>query len=193
MMTNRITCRDIMIDDLNDLMQGEKAACMYVDPPWGAGNLKYWRTMNGQEGFAIDWTAFLKRLRFLYKKHVNSVAFIETGLRFEKDVTNVFGKADDVYVIKYKGGSKIYENLICIYGTTSEDITGLMGREIVEKCLFNYRFKSVFDPCVGLGGTVKVAKKYEMSIFCNELNIDRALRTAKILGVDIIGEGEGQR
>ena len=40
-MGHRISTRDIMLDDLDDLFLCEKAECLYSDPPWGIGNLKY--------------------------------------------------------------------------------------------------------------------------------------------------------
>ena len=45
---HRISTRDIMLDDLNDLFKGEKAEATYVDPPWGIGLIKYFRKLNGR-------------------------------------------------------------------------------------------------------------------------------------------------
>lgn len=44
MLKSRISNYDIMDDDLSLLLGGEKADCLYSDPPWGIGNLKYWRS-----------------------------------------------------------------------------------------------------------------------------------------------------
>ena len=99
-MQHRITMHDVMTNDLDDLFQGAKADVLYSDPPWGEGNLKFWRTHNGQKGHPTDWTAFIHRIKFLCDRHVSGSLFIETGMRFEKDIIAVFGQPQGRYVIK---------------------------------------------------------------------------------------------
>ena len=191
-MGHRITIHDIMTNDLDDLFQGQKADVLYSDPPWGEGNLKFWRTHNGQKGHHVDWVAFMRRLKFLADRHVKGSLFIETGMRFEKDVESVFGKPQGRYVIKYKGGGQILPNLLLGYGEQPKnDPTGKTGFDVPFTALSSLPTppKSVFDCCVGLGTTAKVAKKLGILCYANELNPKRAAKTMKILDFELVGKG----
>jgi hypothetical protein len=189
MMHNRISNRDIMKTMLDELFtfdgQMVKAEAMYSDPPWGLGNLKYWRTMNGQKGeaeYQTAWIEFLERLKAIRDRHVDGPTFIETGMRFEKDLAGVFGKPSRVYRIVYT--SKKLPNLLMCWGDLpSIDVTGKSG-VIVALCTLRslpHVPKSVLDPCVGLGITAKACKHIEATCFANELNRSRMIRTAKIM------------
>lgn len=191
MLKNRISNRDIMLDDLDSLFyDGEKASCMYSDPPWGQGNLKYWRTMNQQSGHEVNWIDFLNRLKFLYQKHVEGPLFLETGKRFVNDLINVFGQPDVQYTCVY--GAKRTENILMCFGATpSIDLAYKSGVDLVYSCLASYAESfpaSVFDPCVGLGNTAKACKKIGSTLYANELNEKRMLKTTKIIPFEVIGE-----
>lgn len=178
-MLKKISNYDIMNNDLDILFENNiKADVMYVDPPWGLSNLKYWRTLNNQRNYPVDWILFLKRLYYIYKKHSKTL-YIETGIRFKNDLIDIFGKPSNIFLIKYESGKKWYPNLILVYDILfNECLTGKFGYDLVYSCLKNFKGKIVFDPCVGLGLTAKVANDLEMSILCNELNIKRVNRTA---------------
>jgi len=183
-MGHRISIRDIMADDLDALFKGEKAECLYSDPPWGLGNLKYWRTMNEQKGHNVDWFRFLERIKFLYERHVRGPLFIETGVKFEDDLVKVFGNAAAKYNIVYGSGSKKLPNILLCWGAVpGKSPAGMTGFDVpytVLSSLSNVP-KSIFDCCVGLGTTAKVCKKIGAICYANELNPKRAARTMKIL------------
>jgi len=188
-MGHRISIRDIMIDDLDDLFKGEKAECLYSDPPWGLGNLKYWRTMNEQKGHNVDWINFLKRIKFLYERHVQGPLFIETGVRFEDDLAGVFGKPDAKYGILYGPGNKKLPNILLCWGAVpGKSPGGMTGFDVPYTALSSLPMipKSVFDCCVGLGTTAKVCKKISAVCYANELNPKRAERTKKILNFELV-------
>lgn len=190
-MSHRITIHDIMTSNLDDLFGGAKADVLYSDPPWGEGHLKFWRTHNQQKGHPVDWVAFVKRIKYLCDRHVKGSIFIETGLRFEQEIINVFGKPQGRYVIKYKAGSKTLLNLLLGYGPQpTKDPSGLSGIKVAQTVLSSLPTKpqSVFDCCVGLGTTAKVAKKLGMTCYANELNPKRAARTMKILDFVLVGK-----
>ena len=164
---HRITIHDIMTNDLDDLLQGVKVDVFYSDPPWGEGNLKFWRTHNGQKGHTVDWGMFVRRVKFLCDRHVSGPVFIETGVRFENDIIAIFGKPQGRYVTKYKGGGKILPNLLLGYGEQPKlDPSGKTGLQVPLTVLSSLPTppKSVLDCCVGLGMTAKVAKKLGMTV-----------------------------
>lgn len=176
--------RDIMIDDLNEL---KKCDCIYVDPPWGEGNLKYWRTMNGQKGFNINWKKFIERLFLLCKKHVQGPYLIEMGLRFIDDIILMFGEPEQIFYPYYLSGNKKYKNSILIYNAkVNVNLNNLNGFELISTALNNlnykYEIKRIFDPCVGLGMTARFCKKYNKILMANELNLQRYEKTVKMLG-----------
>jgi len=181
-MGHRISTRDIMIDDLDDLFKGEKADCLFSDPPWGLGNLKYWRTMNEQKGHNVDWFRFLERIKFLYERHVCGPLFIETGIRFENDLVKVFGEPSARYEKVY-GSKKLPNILLCWGAVPGKSPAGMNCFDTpiaVLSSLPNIP-KSVFDCCVGTGATAKACKKIGAVCYANELNPKRAAKTMKIL------------
>lgn len=185
-MFHKISNRDIVNNSLDPLFmfdgKMEKADIMYSDPPWGLGNLKYWRTMNGQNGHDVAWMEFLEQLRYLRDRHVAGGTYIETGLRYEKDLEKVFGAPSAVYQIVYS--SKKFLNLLMCWGELPQkDPTGMSGMSVVNTVLQSlpHKPRSVFDPCVGLGNTAKGCKNIGAVCFANELNRKRMLRTAQIL------------
>ena len=191
-----MTMRDLTLDNLDDLMQGQKADVFYSDPPWGQGNLKYWRTMNGQAGYEVDWLKFVERIKWLCERHVTGSMFIETGVRFEKDVVSIWGEPQGRYEIVYKAGNKYLPNILLGYGEQpTADPSGMTGWKIPHTVLSTLPTAptSVLDCCMGLGTTAKIAKKLDIMCYANELNPNRASKTiAKVGGSDkweVLGNG----
>jgi hypothetical protein len=176
-----------MLDDLDDLFKGEKAGCLYSDPPWGIGNLKYWRTINEQKGHSVDWSLFVKRIKFLYERHVNGPLFLEMGIRFENDLIQAFGKPSAKYDIYYGGAKKQPHIIMCWGAVPCKNPTGMNSNvEAPYTVLSSLPSipKSVFDCCVGQGTTAKVCKKIGSVCYANELNPKRAEKTMKILNFE---------
>ena len=184
-MLSRISNYDIMIDDLDLLFNEEKADCLYSDPPWGSGNLKYWRTINNQVNYEVDWKKFLERILFLYKKHCKNKAplFLETGLRFKEDLIHVFGKPNYIFTCVY--GSKKNKNLLLCWNVKiNESLENKTSVNLVYSALKQTKLfenSIIFDPCVGLGNTIKACKKLNYICYANELNKNRMLCSKKIM------------
>ena len=129
---------------------------------------------------------FVKRVKFLCDRHVKGPLFIETGIRFEKDIVSIFGNPDGRYEIQYKAGSKRLPNLLLGYGDQpKEDPSGKSGIDVPYTVISSLPVKpqSIFDCCIGLGSTAKVAKKLGIICYANELNPKRAEQAMKILGL----------
>ena len=183
-MGHRISTRDIMIDDLDDLFRGEKADCLYTDPPWGLGLIKYFRTLNGQKGINDDWFAFLGRIKYLYERHVSGPLFLEIGIKTECDLIKVFGTPDARYVKHYGSGSNKRPNILLCWGAVpavSPADTNCFEAPVVVLSSLSNKPKSVFDCCIGTGATAKACKKTGVICYANELNPKRAQKTMQIL------------
>jgi len=175
-----------MLNNLDDLMGCQKADILYTDPPWGEGMLKYFRTHNGQINHADNWMEFVRRLKFIKDRHVSGSAFIEIGNRNEADIREIFGYPQGRYIAKYKNGT----SLVLGYGEQPlGNPNGKTGVSLVTEIISTLpsRPKSVLDCCVGLGMTVKAAKKLGMKVYANELNLKRATATMKIMQFAMVG------
>jgi len=188
-MKNRISTRDIMLDNLDDLFNGEKAESMYCDPPWGIGLIKYFRKLNGQTAEHDNWLSFLMRIKFLYERHVNGPLFIQIGLRLEKDLVQVFGEPSARYKCLYGSGkNKSPCALLCWGAVPSKSPEGLNNTPILTTVLESLlkKPKSVFDCCVGLGMAARACKKLGIVCYANELNPKRVAETMKILDFEAV-------
>jgi len=55
---SRLVVGELTIERARDALGGEPADIVYSDPPWGPGNLMYWRTHNGEMD-RPNWDEFL--------------------------------------------------------------------------------------------------------------------------------------
>jgi len=174
-----------MLNNLDELMGGQKADIFYCDPPWGAGMLKFFRTNNGQINHPDNWMEFVKRLKFIKDRHVTGSAFIEMGNKNEADVVEIFGKPQGRYIAKYKNGT----SLVLGYGEQPMgNPNGKTGIALVTEIISTLpsKAKSVLDCCVGLGMTVKAAKRLGLTVYANELNPKRASQAMKIMPFTVV-------
>ena len=183
-MKSRISVRDIMLDDLDNLFNGEKTDAMYCDPPWGIGHIKYFRTLNGQKHKqSDDWLLFLERLKYLYNRHVKGPLFLECGPRFVNDLIQIFGEPSAKYECKY--GANLPFFVLC-WGAVPSNPVKFKDWRIPYTILSTISPipKSVFDCCVGLGQTARACKEIGAVCYANELNPLRAKKTMKILNFE---------
>jgi len=175
---------DIMTSDL----PFGKVDAIYTDPPWGSANLKYWRTMNGERGAAVDWQAFLNRLFTIFKTHCPfGPWYIETGTRFVTDVIDASPiSCSKRWKCRYRAGSKWLPNVLLLFGGVEPKATlaesKRTGLPLVLWALGDMPPGStVLDPCCGLGTTAKACLRLGLNFCGNELNPNRLERTRKIL------------
>ncbi|MFO7180884.1 MAG: hypothetical protein DIU78_019440, partial [Pseudomonadota bacterium] len=50
---------ELTLERARDALAGSRADIIYSDPPWGPGNLYFWRTHNGESG-RPSWPGFLE-------------------------------------------------------------------------------------------------------------------------------------
>jgi hypothetical protein len=171
---------DIMVGDpIGELLGGELADIVYSDPPWGQGNLTYWRTHNGEPS-TTDWRGFLERFCSTVVRHARPGAplFVEMGLRW----------VDELAAVMASHGRTETARWTCVYGRPARpnilwysgppvdlDVSGLGGPPMTTKALSSVARPDaiVLDPCCGKGMTARVALQLGMRFRGNELNHKR--------------------
>ena len=170
---------------------------LYVDPPWGVGNLKYWQTLNakmtGAEKKPVNYEQFIKRIFSLAKFYCRDLFFLEYGIRWENDCREMgekygfyhSGLAHPVY------GNKNMPLHLHIFSKSNtylspdylQSIHGTKGFQTSLAATQQYAVPGgiVFDPCCGLGYSARLAVQYKMQFRGNELNSMRLKKTADFL------------
>jgi len=156
----------------------------YTDPPWGNGNLKYWKTINKK---ATNFNSDLITQNELEIKIVNLItenvinyAFIIYGVSVANSLIKKFKnnpKVKDVQYYEKKYANNFKNCTICV--TLNEapiidfsflkDTKGLQSLKLIcEK--FKDKYKSVLELFIGIGYYLKVLHKYNFVVVGNELN-----------------------
>jgi len=171
----------------------------YTDPPWGSGNLKYWKTMNkkmtNRDIDLIDQTQLEDRVVHLITSYVRNYAFIVYGVHQAQSLIDKLKSKSNVtdvqyYEKTYNSGNKPMLNcVICVTLNNApikdfsalENLHGLKGLHYVCD-LFKDQFKTVLEMFVGIGYYLKILDKYGYDVIGNELNnarLQKALNKVK--------------
>jgi hypothetical protein len=191
---HRVSHGDLM-DGLAALFAGSpKAALFYSDPPWGAGNLKFWQTMNakmnaGTASQEINYPAFLAQVMAMAAAFTDGPVLIEYGVRWKADVlaaaavagltyhgtahpTYNSGLPLDLHVFSTPGSRPLAALLDAAYFAALE---GTHGFTTVTTAVAPLAQPGhiLLDPCCGLGFSARAALAFGMRFFGNELNESR--------------------
>jgi len=188
------------MEDIGDLMAGDRAFLLYSDPPWGQGNLNYWQTMNVKMNKAqrrdIPLGAFLDRIFEIIHEYVEGYAVIEYGVRWQEHIMErakrFFLRHHGLVLAQYRGGKQFYPLHIHVLGKGRgeglppgyfERIQGTHGMTTVMAAVrpLSVEGAILLDPACGLGNSAKAAMQTGMMFRGNELNQKRLERTVKIL------------
>jgi hypothetical protein len=187
-MKNKVIVGSLTQKRAEKALQGNLADIVYSDPPWGPGNLKYWRTMNGQKT-KVDWENFIELFCFIVKKNTKKDAeiFVEMGSRWIDQLSDTMSNFGIIETQRfrcyYKCGSKRYPNYLWHSGTEI-DLRYREGGLRMTKEVIGIISKPgliVFDPCCGNGMTAKCALHFDMYFAGVELNPKRAAKTKQII------------
>jgi hypothetical protein len=185
-------CGDHENQDLNILLDHitEPIDMIYSDPPWNAGNCRYWRTIahrhTGEiETHDVNFNWFWDILRGHIKQIQPRVCWIEMSVQ---EHTNVIEYLEG-YAPPYAGkwtvcyGSPKRPNILLRFSSEkhiSNDPTGLSGESVTEWA-FNQsdslQSQNVLDFCIGLGMTSRFAYKFDKTCYGMELNPTRLEKT----------------
>lgn len=180
---HRVLVGELSVALAKQALRGERAQIVYSDPPWGLGNLKYWRTHNSQPGHPVSWEDFLNTLARVVQASVAPRAhvFLEMGCRFVDELAAVM--ADHGFPectrwsVLYGPQVKPLPNVLWYSGPgASCDPTGLRGEPMTRHIIDSVAVPGalVFDPCCGKGMTARCAVRAGMRFVGCELNPRRA-------------------
>ncbi len=207
-------CGDIEAGDLDGFVEWLvdndcSPEMVYTDPPWSDGNCKYWRTM-AKAPPSIEAAPHKELIRNIFnaiQAFGSDVVFMEQS--FHEDLSWVVMEAESAgyvrlgqWTVSYgsKGTPRPNELILFAIPKMSGiergfDPSGLHNNEMTELAFehFAVRGETVFDPCVGLGTTARMAHKYDMRCVGFELDPNRLARTialmAKLTGASLKYEG----
>lgn len=180
----KVSVGDIVSGDpVGQLMSGEKADIVYSDPPWGQGNLTYWRTHNGERS-TTEWGPFLQMFCTIADGHLKADGhlFVEMGLRWVDDLAAAFAALGRSEAQRWRclyGNPKLPNALWYSGPGKPADVTGLSGVTMTRTALRSVATPGslVLDPCCGKGMTARTAMPLGMRFRGNELNPKRAAVT----------------
>lgn len=161
-------------------LDGEIADITYSDPPWGPGNLMYWRTHNKETAYP-SWPDFLELFCGIVSKNTrpDGHIFVEMGLRWVDELAAVMeshGRKEARRSICYYSNPKL-PNVLWYSGPGSNtDPEGMSGVKMTHTALAGVAREGalVFDPCCGKGMTARCALRLGMRFAGVELNPRRA-------------------
>jgi hypothetical protein len=159
----------------------------YSDPPWNAGNLRYWRTHAGGEAPRQDFDRFCARFAECVAMLEPRAAYVEQSVHEpsalilaasrEPAWPHLRGRWDILY------GSPRRPNLLLRFAAHDwdGDPSGLHGEaataHVFDREPLAAEKAAVCDPCIGLGMTVRMAHARGIACLGNELNPARLART----------------
>jgi len=161
-------------------LAGKLADITYSDPPWGPGNLMYWRTHNGEQS-RPDWDTFLELFCDIVANNTKDGGhiFVEMGVRWVDELAAAMAARQRPESARFRClyGSPKRPNVLWYSGPgTTSDPTGLSGVKMTHTALSGVAVPGllVFDPCCGKGMTARCATRLGMRFAGVELNPKRA-------------------
>lgn len=175
----------------------ELADIVYSDPPWGEGNLRYWRTQANDAARPV-WSDFVEAWTSSVSGSLrqDGALFVEMGLRWESDFARALEAVGRPirhrWETQYKAGSKLLPVALLYSGP---DLRGnfnpapLRGPMLPRACVSEAARAlgllglpaalcgTVFDPCCGKGYTARAAVAAGMRFRGIEMNPKRAGET----------------
>ncbi len=173
----------------------ELADIVYSDPPWGEGNLRYWRTQ-AHDSARPAWSEFVEAWTTSVSASLRTdgALFVEMGLRWEHDFKRALEAVGRPiryrWETRYKAGSKLLPVALLYSGPALRgdfNPCDLRGPDLPRACVHEAALAlglpevfrgTVFDPCCGKGYTARAAVAAGMRFRGIEMNPDRAAVTS---------------
>ena len=189
-----------VMDGIDDLMAGELADIVYSDPPWGAGNIKYWQTLNKRQNDLDNYQRrdtplddFLTQIFRIASKYSKQWFLCEYGVGWREDIVNM-GKAVGfkhlgIADLQYRSGSKLLPLDLHIFAKQNvplppnylQSLKNTHGYKTLQVAVppLVKQGQIILDPCCGMGYTAQIAIDNGCQFRGNELNRSRLNKTIK--------------
>lgn len=178
---HRLALGDVERGAVADVMGADRAAIVYSDPPWGEGNLRYWRTAAG-DAARPRWEDFRERWCDAVAAVLASGAsvFVEMGERWADGFATALSDVGIVvtrrWTVQYGHPSR--PNVLLYAGPlllADFDPSALNGAALPRACVAAVARPGgiVLDPCCGKGFTARAAVAAGMHFRGVELNAKR--------------------
>lgn len=178
---HRLALGDVERGAVADVMGADRAAVVYSDPPWGEGNLRYWRTAAG-DGSRPRWEDFRERWCDAVAAVIapGAAVFVEMGERwadgFARALSDVGVLVTRRWTVQY--GHPPRPNVLLYAGPPLPDgfdPSALHGAALPRACVAAVARPGliVLDPCCGKGYTARAAVAAGMHFRGVELNAKR--------------------
>ena len=185
------------VKSLVDVCDGELADIVYSDPPWGEGNLRYWRTQAG-DAARPAWSEFVETWTSTVSAALrpDGPMFVEMGLRWEANFARALEAVGRPiryrWETQYKAGKGLLPVALLYSGPELRgdfNPSPLRGPALPRACVHEAAramgllglpavFRgTVFDPCCGKGYTARAAVAAGMKFRGIELSPKRAGET----------------
>lgn len=191
-MSHRLQQGDVTLGAIDRLMGDTRADLVYSDPPWGQGNLQYWRTYNG-EAVRPDWVTFRDCYVEAVATYCLGPAFIEMGIRWSDEFAAAFvarGWSEAWRVTVGYGPKRTPKHVLALVppGVRGpEPFVVPPGNEWVVNRAMAAKYAVpggiLLEPCLGVGRSAQCFANRGMTIYGNELNPTRLARAARRLRV----------
>lgn len=184
-----------LMQGIEDLMQNDLAELVYSDPPWGAGNLNYWQTINkrmtGAEPKETNLDLFLNKVFETASKYSKNIVLIEYGIKWREMIKERGAKYGLIHKgiadLKYYSGSRLLPLDLHVFAKTDinlpkgylENLKDTYGLTTLRNAIEPFKVPGgiILDPCCGMGYTAQIALETGMSFRGNELNAKRLSKT----------------
>ena len=201
---HRVQCGDVT-EGLDALMGAQRAEILYVDPPWGAGMLKFFATQTkrhtGESVNVPPLDEFLNTLFTVAARHTSRYLAVEYGLRWEDKIQRLaLLHGFDPWLImsaRYKSGKLLRPLHVHVFTVGDQPrparlvsaVAGTHGPETPAAVLSvlapivradNPR-PVVLDPCCGVGNTARAALETGLIFRGNEVDGVRLAKTVSLL------------
>ena len=185
-----------------DLMGDDRAYIFNCDPPWGAGNLKYWQTINTRMTNApkrdIDFNSFMDKVFELAVKYTTGFVIISYGVRWKEEVIHMGVRSGLKHLgmsrALYRSGSELLPLDVHVFSKGNlelphhyfKGIDNTSGYETVSRLIMPIAKPNqiILDPACGLGLTARAAIESGMIFRGNEINERRLQKTIDLLKRD---------
>lgn len=162
-------------DIMQPLPSWMRAEVVFVDPPWGLGNLNTFYTKAQRTDKHGSYTPFVDAVfRSLVNTHAHT-AYIEMGVKYAGDIQK---RLEALFPVVQSWNVVYYKKHPCVIlrggqRATAANYTGMDEMDVIGAVAANEEYNTIADFCMGRGGVGVAAFKAGRRFVGTELNPKR--------------------